>query len=62
MKKRSLGVLLIVITVVAILHLIRAIFGWSLIVGGFDMPIWLSYVAFLVLGYLGYDLFKSLKK
>lgn len=53
---------LILIVVVAVLHLIRAVMGWSLTVESFEIPVWLSYVAFLVLGFLSYKLYIHLKK
>jgi len=64
MKKdlRFLWVLEVLITILAILHLGRAVMGGPLIVGGFEVPIWLSYVAFLVWGYLSYRLFIFLRK
>ena len=56
-----LRALWIIITTVATLHLVRAVMGWSLAVESFEIPIWLSYVAFLVLGYLSYRLFMFLR-
>jgi hypothetical protein len=64
MKKGSeaLWVLLTIIVLVSILHLVRAFMGWIFIIEGFVIPVWLSYVAFIVLGFLSYKLFKHLKK
>lgn len=33
-------------------HLLRLIFGWSLTIGGFDMPMWPSWIAMIVAAYL----------
>jgi hypothetical protein len=41
--------------VIAILHLLRIIFGWSPVVEGWAVPMWLSWVALVVAGWLGYE-------
>jgi len=41
--------------VIAILHLFRIIFGWSPVVEGWAVPVWLSWVALVVAGWLGYE-------
>ena len=33
---------------VALLHLLRVILGWSATIGGWDVPTWLSWVAFVI--------------
>jgi len=45
----------IVFLVIAFLHLLRIIFGWSPVVDGWAVPMWLSWVALVVAGWLGYD-------
>jgi hypothetical protein len=64
MKKRKefLWTLLILISLVAALHLVRAISGWQFIIGSFEVPIWWSYVAFATLSFLGYNLYEYLQK
>ena len=44
--------------IVGIGHLLRALLGWNLIVGPYDIPGWLSLVAFVFLGFLSYSAFK----
>lgn len=54
----------IVFTVVALLHLVRLAFGWSASVGGWNVPMWLSWVAAAVtavLAYLGVRLYRKAK-
>ena len=41
--------------VIAILHLLRIIFGWSPVLEGWPVPMWLSWVALVVAGWLGYE-------
>jgi hypothetical protein len=51
-----------VITIVAVLHLIRAVMEWSVIIESFVIPIWFSYIVFVIIGFLSYKLFIYLKK
>jgi len=61
-KSGFLWLLWAIITVVAVLHLLRALFGWTLLVDMYSIPVWVSYLAFVVLGYLSFMLFKFLRK
>ena len=40
--------------IVALLHLLRVIFGWPARIGGLDIPIWASWLAIVVAGGLVY--------
>jgi uncharacterized membrane protein YhaH (DUF805 family) len=40
--------------VVAIVHLLRIIFGWQVEVGGLNIPFWVSWLAVLVAGALSH--------
>ena len=40
--------------VIAALHLLRIIFGWSAQIGGLDIPLWASWLALVVAGALAY--------
>ncbi len=39
-----------IFTLVAIFHLARVIFNWSMVLGTWEAPIWISYLGFLILG------------
>lgn len=41
-----------VFLVIAILHLIRAVKGWEAVIAGASIPIWFSWVAVALAGYL----------
>ncbi len=45
----------IVFSVIAVLHLLRVIFGWDAAIGGWDVPMWLSYLAVVAAGFLAYS-------
>ena len=40
--------------VVAIMHLLRIIFGWQVEIGGLSIPFWVSWLGVLVAGGLAY--------
>lgn len=40
--------------VIAIAHAVRAIYGWDAVIGGVEIPIWCSWVAVALAGYLAF--------
>jgi protein-S-isoprenylcysteine O-methyltransferase Ste14 len=40
--------------VVAIMHLLRIVFGWQVEIGGLSIPSWVSWLGVLVAGALAY--------
>jgi len=42
-KNKSLLLASIILGIVALLHLIRSVFGWSLVISNFDVPLYFSY-------------------
>ena len=40
--------------VIAVLHLVRAIQGWEAVVAGQPIPVWVSWAAAAVAGYLAF--------
>ena len=49
------------VSVVAVLQLVRAVAGWQVIVNGFSVPIWLSYIASVLLAIFAILLWKDLR-
>jgi hypothetical protein len=43
-----------VFSVIGILHLFRIVLGWEAVVGGWSIPMWLSWVAMIVTAMLAY--------
>ena len=54
-RKAYFAVTGIFFLVIAILHLFRIILGWSPVVEGWPVPMWLSWVALVVAGWLAYE-------
>ena len=48
----------VVFSIIAVLHVLRLLFGWEAMIGGWNVPLWVSWVAIAVSGYLGYTAFK----
>lgn len=41
--------------VVAVLHLVRILIGWSIVVDGWTVPMWVSWVGLIIAGALSYS-------
>jgi hypothetical protein len=44
----------VVFLIMAVLHLLRIIFGWPARIGGLDIPLWASWLALVAAGALAY--------
>ena len=49
----------VVFSLVAVLHALRLLLKWDAVIGGWSVPMWLSWVALALAGYLAYTAFKS---
>lgn len=47
----------VIMAAVAIAHFLRLVFGWSVIIGGWDAPLWLSWIGVIVAAYISYASF-----
>ena len=45
----------VIFFVIAILHLLRIVFQWDAMIGGWLVPQWVSWVAVIFAAYLGYE-------
>ena len=52
----------IIFSLVAICHLLRLVFGWPMIIAGWTVPLWLSFVGLIISGFLGYQGIKLSKQ
>ncbi|MBI2446914.1 MAG: hypothetical protein HYV51_03860 [Parcubacteria group bacterium] len=57
-QKYFYNVTLVIFSMIAILHALRLVYGWSAIIGGWEVPMWLSGLAVILAGYLAYSAFK----
>lgn len=51
----------LIFSVITILHVLRLIFGWDAVLGGWQVPVWLSFIAVALGGFLAYSAFKFSK-
>ena len=47
----------VIMGVVALVHFLRLVFGWSVIIGGWDAPLWVSWIGVIAAGYISYTSF-----
>ncbi len=47
-----------IFSLIALLHLLRISYGWEAVIGGFIVPLWLSWVALVITAYLAYCSFR----
>ena len=56
MNQRSFSLVAgIIFIIIALLHLLRIIYGWEAVIGGWVVPNWISWVALAVAGNLGFE-------
>jgi len=44
----------LIFLIIAVLHLLRAVYGWEAVINGYTIPVWASWVAVLVAGFLAF--------
>ena len=53
-RRAYLLVTAVIFSLIALLHLVRIIFGWSVMLASWSVPMWLSWGALIVTGALAY--------
>jgi hypothetical protein len=48
-----------VFSLIALSHAIRLVFGWHVMVENVVVPVWVSWIALAIAGYLAYQGFRS---
>ncbi|MBI2208295.1 hypothetical protein HYU50_02265 [Candidatus Woesearchaeota archaeon] len=61
-KNQSLMLAAVIFGVIALLQLIRAVFGWQAVIENFNVPVYFSYIAFIAAGYLSWHMYNASKK
>lgn len=60
-KETYLKVSGVIFSVVAILHVLRLVLNWEVVLGGWQAPIWASFLGAILGGFLAYSAFKLSK-
>ena len=55
-------VVAVVASIITVLHLLRLVYGWEAVIGGWMVPLWLSVVAVVLFGWLAWKAFGMLKQ
>lgn len=53
-RKTYLTLAGVIFALVSLAHLLRAAMGWPVMIAGWNVPLWLSWVAFVIAGTLSY--------
>lgn len=61
-SKTYIKVTKIIFAVVGLVHLLRLLMGWSLVINGMVVPIWISAIGTVAAWFLAYNAFKLLGK
>ena len=61
-KDKSLMLAAVVFGIIALLHLLRSVLSWPASIANWNLPVWLSYIAVVVLGYLAWHMYSASKK
>ena len=48
----------VIFSLVAVLHALRLLLGWDAVIGGWTVPMWFSWLALALAGYLAFTAFK----
>jgi hypothetical protein len=60
-QKTTLHATAFLLTVVSIFHFIRAMAGWQIDINGWNTPLWLSVITFIITGVLAFKMWKIAK-
>lgn len=52
----------VIFLLIAILHVLRILYGWEAMIGTASLPMWVSWLALLLAGFLSYQGFRLGKK
>ena len=48
----------IIFSLVTLLHALRLLRGWHVVIGDISVPVWISWIGLAIAGYLAYEGFK----
>ena len=47
-----------IFSLIALLHIARLIYSWEAVIGGLEIPLWISLVAVIAAGFMAYNSWK----
>ena len=61
-QKTFNGVMGVIFLLIAILHALRVMYDWGAFIGGWTVPMWLSWAALVIAGYLAFTAYRLVAK
>jgi len=62
MTRLSIGLAAVIFLLVAVAHAYRLYAGWSVVIHGHDVPMWVSWPGMLIPGFLAFVLFSEARR
>ena len=60
-NKSYLSVSGLIFLIIAVLHVLRIVYGWEAVIGGWMLPMWLSWASLVIAGYLSWSAYRLMK-
>jgi hypothetical protein len=57
--KPAMTIAIAIFTVVAVLHILRMLYGWEVVINGMNVPMWVSVLAAIITGGLAFALWRE---
>jgi hypothetical protein len=57
-EKSFLSIVGVLFGLGAVAHLLRLVMGWPIVLGGWAVPVWVSWLGLLLAGFLAYEAFR----
>lgn len=54
-KRNTLAVAGLALLFAGLVHLVRVVLGWEIVIDGTVIPLWVSYIIIIVGGYVGFS-------
>ena len=61
-KNKALTVASVIFGVIALAHLLRAVLNWNVTIENFNIPVYFSYIVFVIFAFLSWTLHNASKK
>jgi len=59
MNQKTFSIItLVIFSLIALLHILRLVYGWSAVIAGWEVPMWMSGPAVVFFVYLAYNAFR----
>ena len=60
-QRAYVGISGVIFGIIALLHLLRIVYGWEAVIGGWAVPLWLSWIALFISGAFAISAWRQLR-